>query len=214
MQHREPRRDHRTARVLDARQARRALDPRCRSSRTPRACTTSRRRSSPRRGTTRALRDEALVEGAVGDAALPGRATAELVDVDLDERRPRAGPRSEPRRCPLRARRARGRRAARRRGAGPRRSTARTRAAGRRRPRRGRRTALRRGREPRTRLVVRGPNVTGVRIERIDAGSEPAQDARRRRGKGRRYVEDRDTAAVVAARRTARPRSPSAGRSR
>ena len=95
------------------------------------------------------LRDEALVEGAVADAALPGVATAELVDVDLAARRPRAGARPVARRRPLRPRRADRRRPARRRGVGRRRRRRRRAARGGRDARGGRRAALRRRRRPR-----------------------------------------------------------------
>ena len=141
--------DHRAARVLDARQARPALDPRVdRAGRRghPPARRAARRLALGRR---RASRDEALVEGAVADAALPGVATAELVRRRPRERRARAGARSLARRCPLRPRRPGGRRAPRRRGV-VRRGRRRGRAAARgRHPRRGRRAALRRRREPR-----------------------------------------------------------------
>jgi predicted lipid-binding transport protein (Tim44 family) len=49
----------------------------------------------------------------------------------------------------------------------------------------------------RTRLVVRGPRVDALQIVALDAGSEPATIAVELRVAGRRYVEDRDTAAVV-----------------
>jgi len=49
-----------------------------------------------------------------------------------------------------------------------------------------------------TRLVVRGPRVEAVRIAALDAAAEPATIAVELQVAGRRYVEDRDTAAVVA----------------
>jgi predicted lipid-binding transport protein (Tim44 family) len=48
-----------------------------------------------------------------------------------------------------------------------------------------------------TRLVVRGPRVDALQIVARDAGAEPATIAVELRVAGRRYVEDRDTAAVV-----------------
>lgn len=50
----------------------------------------------------------------------------------------------------------------------------------------------------RTRLVVRGPHVRSVRIVALDARTEPATMTVELEVRGRRYVEDRDTAAVVA----------------
>jgi predicted lipid-binding transport protein (Tim44 family) len=50
----------------------------------------------------------------------------------------------------------------------------------------------------RTRLVVRGPRVQGVTIERLDAQAKPAQMHVAVGVRGRRYREDRDTAAIVA----------------
>ena len=71
------------ARVLDARQARRPAGSCSRSSRAPRASMRSTRSSSRRPGpTTQAMRDEALVEGAVADAVPEG-------DEDRGARRPR-----------------------------------------------------------------------------------------------------------------------------
>jgi predicted lipid-binding transport protein (Tim44 family) len=49
----------------------------------------------------------------------------------------------------------------------------------------------------RTRLVVRGPHVVRVVIERVDARAQPARMAVTIDVRGRRYREDRDTAAVV-----------------
>ena len=49
-----------------------------------------------------------------------------------------------------------------------------------------------------TRLVVRGPHVEAVRIAALDAAADPATIAVELEVGGRRYVEDRDTAAVVA----------------
>lgn len=48
-----------------------------------------------------------------------------------------------------------------------------------------------------TRLVVRGPRVRAMRITKLDAATEPARMAVEVDVSGRRYVEDRDTAAVV-----------------
>ena len=48
-----------------------------------------------------------------------------------------------------------------------------------------------------TRLVVRGPRVRHVRITNLDAASDPARMSVEVEVSGRRYVEDRDTAAVV-----------------
>jgi predicted lipid-binding transport protein (Tim44 family) len=50
----------------------------------------------------------------------------------------------------------------------------------------------------RTRLVVRGLGVKRIRIAALDAGREPPTMSIRMSVGGRRYVEDRDTAAVVA----------------
>ena len=50
----------------------------------------------------------------------------------------------------------------------------------------------------RTRLVVRGPRIEQVRIAGLDAAADPPSIAVELRVAGRRYVEDRDTAAVVA----------------
>ena len=55
----------------------------------------------------------------------------------------------------------------------------------------------------RTRLVVRGPRVRAVRITALDAASEPARMTVEVDVSGRRYVEDRDTAAVVSGSRGA-----------
>jgi predicted lipid-binding transport protein (Tim44 family) len=49
----------------------------------------------------------------------------------------------------------------------------------------------------RTRVVVRGPRVRTIRIERIDVERQPATMTIRVDVHGRRYVEDRDTAAIV-----------------
>jgi predicted lipid-binding transport protein (Tim44 family) len=48
-----------------------------------------------------------------------------------------------------------------------------------------------------TRVVVRGPRVDAVQIAALDASAEPATIAVELRVAGRRYVEDRDTAAVL-----------------
>ena len=115
-------------------------------------------------------------------------------------RRARAGARPLARRRALRARRARGRRAPRRRGVGGR-GRRRRRAAARRSRRRRRSTRCSTAATPAThsRLVVRGPRIERRRDRaRSTATPEPAaHDARRASVRGRRYVEDRDTAAVL-----------------
>jgi predicted lipid-binding transport protein (Tim44 family) len=50
----------------------------------------------------------------------------------------------------------------------------------------------------RTRLVVRGPQVRKLRIESLDAGAQPPTMTVRVELYGRRYIEDRDTAAILA----------------
>ena len=49
----------------------------------------------------------------------------------------------------------------------------------------------------RTRLVVRGPRIERVVIERVDAQAQPARMTVAIDVRGRRYREDRDTAAVL-----------------
>jgi predicted lipid-binding transport protein (Tim44 family) len=49
----------------------------------------------------------------------------------------------------------------------------------------------------RTRVVVRGPLVKQIRITRVDAEHEPARMSIEVEVRGRRYVEDRDTAAML-----------------
>jgi predicted lipid-binding transport protein (Tim44 family) len=49
----------------------------------------------------------------------------------------------------------------------------------------------------RTRLVVRGPRVRGVTISALDADAKPPRMSVLVEAEGRRYVEDRDTTAVV-----------------
>lgn len=49
----------------------------------------------------------------------------------------------------------------------------------------------------RTRLVVRGPQVRRVTISALDAAAQPPSIAVELEVTGRRYVEDRDTAAVL-----------------
>jgi predicted lipid-binding transport protein (Tim44 family) len=49
----------------------------------------------------------------------------------------------------------------------------------------------------RTRLVVRGPEVRKIRIEALDAGAQPPTMTIEVELHGRRYIEDRDTAAVL-----------------
>jgi hypothetical protein len=143
------------------------------------------------------VRDEALIEGAVADAALPGTRTAELIDVDLSaDARAQAldlslvDARFAPDVLEVAARRA---------------------AEGWAEAVDGEDDALLAVAEPRavdallyggdsshrTRLVVRGPRIEALRIERIDASSEPARMHVSLSVRGRRYVEDRDTAAVL-----------------
>src|SRR2546423_437842 len=55
----------------------------------------------------------------------------------------------------------------------------------------------------RTRLVVRGPRVRRVTIESLDAHAEPPRMTVSVEAEGRRYIEDRDTTAVVAGSQTA-----------
>jgi predicted lipid-binding transport protein (Tim44 family) len=50
----------------------------------------------------------------------------------------------------------------------------------------------------RTRLVVRGPEVKTIRIAGLDAAAQPPTMTVELEVTGRRYVQDRDTAAVVA----------------
>lgn len=54
-----------------------------------------------------------------------------------------------------------------------------------------------------TRLVVRGPRVRAMRITKLDAAAEPARMSVEVDVAGRRYVEDRDTAAVVSGSKSA-----------
>lgn len=54
-----------------------------------------------------------------------------------------------------------------------------------------------------TRLVVRGPRVRQIRVEALDAGAQPATMTIAVELGGRRYVEDRDTAAVLSGSREA-----------
>jgi predicted lipid-binding transport protein (Tim44 family) len=143
------------------------------------------------------VRDAALVEGAVADAALPGTRTADLIDVDLSaDARAQAldlslvDARFAPDVLEVAARRA---------------------AEGWAEAVDGEDDALLAVAEPqavdallyggdsshRTRLVVRGPRVEGLRIDRIDASTEPARMHVAVSVRGRRYIEDRDTAAVV-----------------
>jgi predicted lipid-binding transport protein (Tim44 family) len=50
---------------------------------------------------------------------------------------------------------------------------------------------------PQTRLVVRGPRLESLRIAALDAAAQPATMTVEARLAGRRYLEDRDTAAVL-----------------
>jgi len=141
--------------------------------------------------------DEALVEGAVADAALPGVATAELVDVDLaSDARVQAldlslaDARFGPDVLAAAARRAAeawsdavdGEDAPLLEVASP-----------------GAVDALLYGGDAShdSRLVVRGPRIDGVTIEQLEASPEPAHMTLAVHVRGRRYVEDRDTAAVL-----------------
>jgi predicted lipid-binding transport protein (Tim44 family) len=54
----------------------------------------------------------------------------------------------------------------------------------------------------RTRVVVRGPQVSRIRIVGLDAGAEPPTMALDVDIRGRRYIEDRDTTAVLAGSRS------------
>ena len=143
------------------------------------------------------LRDEALVEGAVADAALPGVATAELVDVDLaaDARAQAldlslADARFAPDVLTVAARRAADAWADAVDGDdAPLAAVATPEAVD---------ALLYAGDAGHaTRLVVRGPRLEAVAIERLDATPEPARMTLAVRVRGRRYVEDRDTAAVL-----------------
>jgi len=149
---------------------------------------------------TTALRDEALVEGAVADKALEGSATADLVDVDLaqDARAQAldlslADARFAPDVLEVAARRA---------------VSAWMEAVD------GEDHALLALAAPdaastllyggdgsgRTRVVVRGARIERIAIDVLDAGEngDPATMTMTVRVRGRRYVEDRDTAAIVA----------------
>lgn len=146
-----------------------------------------------------ALRDEALVEGAVADAALPGFATSDLVAVSLsDDARAQAldlslvDGRFSPDVLEVAARRAVGAWVA---------------------AVDGEDRALLELAEPdaaatllygtdgsgRTRVVVRGARVERISIDDLDPGSRgaPARMTVTVGVRGRRYVEDRDTAAVL-----------------
>ncbi len=148
---------------------------------------------------TSALQDEALVEGAVADKALAGFATAELVDVDLaDDARAQAldlslvDGRFAPDVLEVAARRA---------------VEAWVEAVD------GEDGALLALADPqvaarllygadgsgRTRIVVRGARVERIAVDRLEAGTaaSSAQMLVSVRVRGRRYVEDRDTAAVL-----------------
>ena len=113
-------------------------------------------------------------------------------------RRPRARARPLARRRPLRARRARGGRARARCAPGPRRWTATTRALERVASPEAVAGLLYGGDATRgTRLVVRGPRVKRIRIAAVQVEHVPATMTIDVELGGRRYVEDRDTAAVV-----------------
>ena len=189
--------DHRAARVLDPRQARPALDPR---SSIEQDAEGSHQLDAPLVASPWAdarVADEALVEGAVADAALPGVATAELVDVDLagDARVQAldlslADARFGPDVLAAAARRAAeawsdavdGEDAPLLEVATP-----------------GAVDALLYGGDAShdSRLVVRGPRIDGVTIEQLEASPEPAHMTLAVHVRGRRYVENRDTAAIL-----------------
>jgi predicted lipid-binding transport protein (Tim44 family) len=58
-------------------------------------------------------------------------------------------------------------------------------------------------RSARTRLVVRGPRVLGVTIESLEVEPEPPRMTVAVLAEGRRYVENRDTAAVISGSKSA-----------
>lgn len=150
---------------------------------------------------TAALRDEALVEGAVADRALDGFATADLVDVDLaDDARTQAldlalvDGRFAPDVLEVAARRAVAAWAAAIDGDDDALLAVADRPAA--------RTLLHGGDgSANTRVVVRGARVQRIAIDRLvageDADDEPARMTVTVAVRGRRYVEDRDTAAVL-----------------
>lgn len=143
------------------------------------------------------LRDESLVEQAAAGAALPGFTTADLADVDLaaDARAQAldlslADARFAPDVLAAAARRATAAWADAVDGEdAPLAAVATPEAL----------SALLYGGDEshKSRLVVRGPRIEHVQIERIDATQEPARMTLAVRASGRRYVEDRDTAAVL-----------------
>ncbi len=143
------------------------------------------------------VRDEALVEGAVADAALPGVATAELVSVDLaaDARVQAldlalADARFGPDVLEAAARRAAEAWADAVDGDdAPLAAVASNEAV----------DALLYGGDAThdSRLVVRGPRIEGVTIEQLLPSPEPARMTLAVHVRGRRYTEDRDTAAVL-----------------
>lgn len=143
------------------------------------------------------LADEALVEGALADAAPPGARTAELVDVDLTaDARAQALDLSlvDARFAPdVLAAAARSAAAAWAEAVdGPDAALERIAAPG------AAAALLYGGDEARaTRLVVRGPQIDAITIERLEAASEPPTMTLEVRVRGRRYVEDRDSAAVL-----------------
>jgi predicted lipid-binding transport protein (Tim44 family) len=143
------------------------------------------------------LHDESLVEQAAAGAALPGFETAELVDVDLaaDARTQAldlalADARFAPDVLAAAARRATAAWAEAVDGDdAPLASVATPEALD---------ALLYRGdRSHESRLVVRGPRIEHVEIEGLDAATRPARMTLSVRARGRRYVEDRDTAAVL-----------------
>jgi predicted lipid-binding transport protein (Tim44 family) len=154
-------------------------------------------------GDTTRLREEAVAERAVADAAPPGFTPAELADLDFDGTARAAAldlaladGRFDPDLIEASVRRAveawaravDGDDAALR-------AHARPEAVG----------ALLHPGDPsrRTRLVVRGPRVEAIRIAALDAAARPAAITVELRVTGRRYVESRDTAEVVSGSRDA-----------
>ena len=156
-------------------------------------------RSSPRRGpTSSGSSDESLTELAVADGLPDGFTTADLAELDFDgDARAHALDLSladGALRRPMCSRRPPGARSRR----GPRRWTATTpRSSGWPRPRRSPSCSTAATRRAKTRLVVRGPRVKRIRIAARAGRAGAGDDDRRGRAGRRRYVEDRDTAAVV-----------------
>jgi hypothetical protein len=144
------------------------------------------------------MRDEALIEGAVADAVPEGTAIAEVADLDFagDARAAAldlslADGRFAPDVLEITARRAAAAWAQAVDGDDTRlRQIAHGQAVG---------DLLHPG-DPshRTRLVVRGPKVRSIRIKALDAGAQPPTMSVEVALEGRRYIEDRDTTAILA----------------